>query len=489
MSFKTLLFCLLLFDGTRALFRDSDAGWHIRTGEAILNGSGLPHSDAYSLLRAGQPWFAWEWAADLAMGALHAWGGLAAVAVAYAIVLAACTWVWFRLHWAVGGHFLLAGVMAVFMLSTVNMHWHARPHVVGWLMLMLGVWWAETAGSRMSASQALATGLFGALWANVHASFFLGTVIAVLYAAGHALRPLIWTADQRDEWARARAFAIAAAVFSLGTLLNPYGWRLHQHVISYLSNGELLSRVGEFQSFNFHTGGSAMVLATVACAAAGGVLALSQGRLPWFLISAVLLVAGLRSARGLPIVALVVLPIANGAITRALGCGAGLRPRFRHALDGFLNYGRNLRRLDRRYSGLALAAPIAAAALALSQLAAVQAYSGFPPEEFPVRAADRVAMLPARARILAPDKYGGYLIYRFNGTRRVYFDGRSDFYGARYMNDYLRIIEVRAGWRENVERFGFTHALLPNRYSLVPALTAAGWKTLYRDEVATLLEK
>jgi hypothetical protein len=36
---------------------------------------------------------------------------------------------------------------------------------------------------------------------------------------------------------------------------------------------------------------------------------------------------------------------------------------------------------------------------------------------------------------------------------------------------------------------GFTHALLPNDYSLLEALEQLGWKRLYRDSVATLLEK
>jgi hypothetical protein len=34
---------------------------------------------------------------------------------------------------------------------------------------------------------------------------------------------------------------------------------------------------------------------------------------------------------------------------------------------------------------------------------------------------------------------------------------------------------------------GFTHALLPNTYSLIPALEQAGWKVLHRDDLATLL--
>src|SRR5580765_9031590 len=80
----TLFYCLFLFQGYQKLFRDSDAGWHIRNGESILATGTLPHTDPYSFTRAGQPWYAWEWLSDIAMGALHRLGGLNAVALFYA---------------------------------------------------------------------------------------------------------------------------------------------------------------------------------------------------------------------------------------------------------------------------------------------------------------------------------------------------------------------------------------------------------------------
>ena len=50
-----------------------------------------------------------------------------------------------------------------------------------------------------------------------------------------------------------------------------------------------------------------------------------------------------------------------------------------------------------------------------------------------------------------------------------------------------RLIQVRPGWWEYWQSFHFTHALLPNDYSLVPALERAGWRRIYRDQTATLL--
>lgn len=480
----TLGYCLVLFDGTRQLFRDSDTGWHIVTGESILGGAGLPRLDPYSFTRSGQPWFAWEWGADALMGAAHQTGGPAFVAGLYALVIGACAYLWFRLHWSVGGNFLFACALAIPMLTTTIIHWHARPHVFGWLLTLSAVLYAERQGRSYAA---VAAG--SAIWANLHASFFLGPLIAIVYAAAHGSAPWIWDGlDRKREWILARWFAGAAAVSLLATLVNPYGWALHGHIIRYLMNRELLDRVGEFQSFNFHAEGASQILLTIAVAGTGAILAAGQRKLAHCVLSALFVLMALRSARVLPLVALVALPLANGAVTEALARVSGLRPVLRRWLDSFAQYAENLRGHDRSLGGMALAPLVVAATFAVLSLPAVAAHAGFPPEEFPVEAAAAVAQLPASARLLAPDKYGGFLIYRFAGARRVYFDGRSDFYGADFMKDYLKIVEVRPGWRERVARLGFTHALLPNRYSLVPALEALGWKKLHTDTVATLLQ-
>jgi hypothetical protein len=124
----------------------------------------------------------------------------------------------------------------------------------------------------------------------------------------------------------------------------------------------------------------------------------------------------------------------------------------------------------------------------VKQAPAVRDRAAFDDGEFPVKAADVLETLPRDLRVLAPDRYGGYLIYRFNGERKVYFDGRSDFYGAQYMKDYIDLVQARPGWREQVERIGFDHALLPERYTLIPALEGLGWKRLYADKTAVLLQ-
>src|SRR5258708_21296282 len=110
-------------------------------------------------------------------------------------------------------------------------------------------------------------------------SLLWGPVVAMIYAAGYLLRPLLWNLDLRLELKMARWFLMAALFTLFGSFLNPYGYRLHQHLIEYLLNGDLLARVGEFQSFNFHVEGSFQILLAIGIAALGGVLALAEKKL------------------------------------------------------------------------------------------------------------------------------------------------------------------------------------------------------------------
>jgi len=481
-------------DGTKTLLGDCDTGWHIRTGQWILANGRVPFRDIFSFTKPDAPWFAWEWMADVAVGAIHRTFGLKGVAVFYAAAISAGVWLWFRLHWALGGNFLIACAMAPLLLSTCNIHWLARPHVLSWIFLLLAIFPRKP--------NLIVVALVTALWANVHASFFFAPLIALLFAL-------------EDRW-----YLKAAAVAAVAPLLNPYGPQLYVHVFRYLTDTGLLARIGEFQSFDFHSTGAAQIVATVILGVIGGTLALTQKRLHHFALAILITAGALRSARALPLCALLLLPIANAAITRWLrnpvtnpvtdgtfsGFFSGGRkpgtdgtfssffpnnvsnfrsvPGFPNnaenvpSVPGFLTYSDNLRALDSRFQGLALLPLVLLAAFCLTPAA------GFPSGEFPVAAYPHI---PAGARLFAPDKFGGYLIYRSNGTLKVFFDGRSDLYGADFLKQYSRLVQVRPGWRAYWESFHFTHALLPADAPLLPALEQIGWRPLYQDKTATLL--
>lgn len=471
----TMLYCLISFGGMQQFFRDSDSGWHIRNGERVLASGQVPQTDPFSFSKPNGAWFAWEWLADCTMAKAHEWDGLRGVFLLYLGVLGLVTWLWVQLLWTVKTWFLVAAVSAWVMLTTSSIHWLARPHLYGWVFLLLVVILCERPSARLNWKTILLVFIGSILWANMHASFFLGTAIFALYAGEKWLRgDLAW-----------KPLGVCALVSFAAGFINPYGWHVHQHIISYLQDKELLSRIGEFQTFNFHVDGAEALVVGLVLVAVGIGLSIEQGNFARGILCLVLFTGALRSARGLPLLVLVGLPLALSSICRAIENAKGL-PSF---VRDFANYNANLRKMDANFRGYALVPVLLVLFVITSRSALFSKPTGFPEGTYPVALSAQIEKLPEDARLFSTDKFGGYLIYRFDGRRKVFFDGRSDYYGANFFKDYLLIPEVKPGWEAQWNRWNFTHALVPKDSTLTEMLPVKGWRQIGKDETAILFEK
>ena len=210
--------------GLRSFLSDGDTGWHIRTGELILQTGHVPVADPFSFSRPQQPWFAWEWLADVVFAQTWRWRGLAGVAALAGAVLAlAATATLARiLRRGCGLWVGLAATMAA--VSASSIHYLARPHVFSILFYTLALWiLAEDRDRRCRLVWLLVP--LTALWVNLHAAF-----VAWLATLGLLV---LFCAAQRDG-SGVRRYGTLAALCSLASLLNPYGWQLHLHVVRYL---------------------------------------------------------------------------------------------------------------------------------------------------------------------------------------------------------------------------------------------------------------
>src|SRR5262249_14491578 len=139
-----VFFCVLLVvafvrpAGLQGLLADGDTGWHIRTGELILETGRVPVADPYSFTRAGQPWFAWEWGADVIFAWLWRWKGVGAVAACCgAIISLTAALVFSRILRNCGLWLALGTTMAA--VSASSIHYLARPHVFSLLAYALAL--------------------------------------------------------------------------------------------------------------------------------------------------------------------------------------------------------------------------------------------------------------------------------------------------------------------------------------------------------------
>jgi len=455
---------------------DGDTGWHIRTGEFILGSGSVPVRDLFSFSRPDQPWFAWEWLTDVAFALVHRWGGLEAVAAVCIVLLcasAAVVLAWL-LHRGAGLWVALLVTLAVVNASTI--HYLARPHVFSILFFPLALWLLDADRQRPTRLVWLLLPL-SALWANLHGGF-------VAWLVTVSLLPLATAAGH--DWRGARRYACLAGCCALSTLLNPYGWRLHEHIVRYLGSSWILDNVNEFQSPRIRSE-NMLVFAFLLI---GGVALASRAlaRREWFSGGLVLLwaLAALRSARHVPLYAVAAAPVVASEISAwwaSLAARSGLQSLARVFWVSGQELGRSRR--------MGLWAPTLAA-LAVWLAAPSTPVSDFPEAGFPVAAVahtmDRLAPPGQMPRILTSDQWGDYLIFHLYPRQRVFFDGRSDFYGPVLGADYKELMGAGRRWPEILAHFGFEVALLPFDWPLGSILERdPEWQLVYRDKVAGVL--
>jgi hypothetical protein len=464
-----LLFVALLLaafgraGGWQDLLADGDTGWHIRTGELILATGRVPAIDPFSFSRAGAPWIAWEWLSDVAF-ALAARRGLigAAVLAGVAVCAAASVLFGWLLRRGAGLWIALAATLAA--VSASSVHYLARPHVFSILLYTVSLWILDEDRRRRRALVWLLPAI-AALWANLHGAFLMLPATLVLAAAVDGVR------RRARDAARYASLAVACLA---ATCLNPYGWQLHRHILTYVRAPWILDHVQEFQSPNIRSEGMLVFAVLLLAAAALASRAMAHGE--WFapVLALVWGLAALRSARHIPLFAVAAAPVIAGECARWWQARA----------DVVWDLGRDLGRWRPSVWLPALAG------LALT-IAPHLASAGFPPARFPVAAVERHASVLApdgrMPRILTSDQWADYLIYRLYPGQRVYFDGRSDFYGPELGQDYRVLLSASAGWRELVGRNRFQIALLPRDWPLSTILDREpNWVRLDEDAVSVL---
>jgi len=470
--------------GWSVLLADGDTGWHIRTGEFILDHRRLPESDLFSFSRAGEPWYAWEWLADVLFACSYRLGALKGVVllsgalIAGYLTLLVRHMVWRRVNGFVALACCLLGAGAS------GIHYLARPHLFTLLLLSASLWLLER--DREKPDRAIwALVPLTAVWVNLHAGFLALLACLALQAAGEGLEAWWESGSPRALWMKARRRAALLAACAAATLANPYGMGLHRHVAQYIKSDWIREAVDEFQSPKFRSESAFQfeILLFAGLIAVG--LLLGRRRVADALMVVFWAHAALVSVRHVPVFVVVACPIL--AAEASLRWTRWARTRPARSLAGILDgLARDFAAGCRRTS---LWPAVLLVALALVN-APLRWPRDFPEIKFPVGLVGRQQEKLAGARVFTSDQWGDYLLYRFYPDQKVFIDGRSDFYGPALGKLYLRTAYGHTEWRGTLERYAVTAVLAPTEWPLASILRhEPGWRLVEEDGPAVLFER
>lgn len=466
--------------GWKSLLGDGDTGWHIRTGEYILSQHAVPTRDLFSYSRPGAPWFAWEWLTDVTYAALFHAGGLKAMVLFAGALIAVFATVLLRFTLWRGANALVALLTTLLAVGSSSMHFLARPHLFTLLLLPICLWVVEADRRRPTRWVWLLIPLT-ALWTNLHGGFGVFLALLALLIAGTAVEGLLAGAR---HWSQVRRYTALLAGCSAATLINPYGWSLHVHIVEYLRSDWIKNLIQEFQAPTFRSEGQLQFEGLLLAGLVVAGLLLRKGRITEALWIVFLGHSSLISVRHAPLYAVVAAPLIAAELSggwsewaRRLSKGSPVRI--------LRDMGEDCSAGFRRTSVWPAIAILALAAMD----APLKWPVDFPSELFPTAMVHANAERLERGRLLTTDQWGDYIIYCFYPRQKVFMDGRSDFYGQTAGMDYLHLLQGAYDWRAILDRWRFDVALLPVEWPLASLLKQdPAWRVVRDDGRSVLFE-
>lgn len=442
---------------------DGDPSLHWRIGNWMIEHRAVIRVEQFSHTRLGAPLISKEWLSEVlsaTAGNALGWQGIVLLGAA---VIATTLWLLYRQLRAEGTEALLATGLVLLAALACSHHWLARPHLFTHLLTVVFVWQLRDGNTRR---QFLWLVPLTVLWTNLHGAFFTGFVLIGCYLAGSVL--------SRD-WRRAGMLTGLLAACVAASLLNPNGWRLHAHILEFLRTPAVAQFANEFASPNFHSGGMRGFVLLLGLL--GVTLLVVRPR--WSPTDVVLLAGwgalALQSVRNVPIFALVAAPILAEHLRAWLA--AGDFPRYRH-------WSADMGRMDAASGGGLLVAVAVVAAVATAPWVPTEIL----PSRFPVQAVEFLRTHPraVRGEMFNDYGWGGYLLLELP-ERKVFVDGRNDFYGGALIEEFNRGNLVQPGWEDVFTKYRVGWTMLPVNHPLNQLLALRpDWPVVYADEVAVI---
>jgi hypothetical protein len=477
MLFLVIFLCLTFSIGN-GLLRDTDTGYHIRAGEYILNTHTIPHHDIFSYITPPLPWTAHEWLSEVIMGFLHINFGLTGVVIFFALLLSCTYYFLFRMLRSEKGNFLLAVIIALLVVASSMLHWHARPHIFS-IVLTLG-WYYILDGFQNDRKNILyLLPLLMLFWVNLHGGFITGFVLLAVYMIGNL-------AGCRDAGERAGAvrklklLGIITLVSLVACLINPFGYHILLFPFNVVGNRYLMDHVQEFISPNFHDTMPFKYMLLLLITFLG--VSARKLSLIELLLILIFLNMSLFSVRYIPLFAIIAAPI-------LVRYGNSLLEKLKVWPKSFLET------RGERFAALDSASrwhlwPVVGLVVVVFLAASGQLVRKFDPKLRPTAAVEFLKKEPIKGNMFNNDQFGSYIIYSAWPQYKVFFDGRSDMYGVKRMKEYFNVLAFKPGWEKIIDKYHISWIIYNADSELCRyLLLRPDWKLIYADKVANIFVK
>lgn len=450
---------------------------HLAVGRKIAADRCVPTRDTFSHTAAGSEFVAHEWLSQFVLYEVYRAAGLGGI-VGLKLLLAAATFgLFYYLAWLRCRNAIAAAGLVCLGVLAARKYLDYRPMMFSYVLialLLLAIEALRRGTLLVPLWLALSFGL-SALWINLHGLAVVAFVIVALTLAGEGFGALARVGEDVGRGPMLRALAFAAPLVFVGLCFNPRGARALTYPFDLATSEEALDNIHEWRSPDFHSWDTRAVEAVLLLALALLLLPGARRRIADILLLVAFAHAALYSDRHGALLVAAAIPAYAGILRKPIET---------------LCERTNDRERKILWSVATVAFCVVCALYVVSHIPG-RGSSGI------VRSALGMDYLPERAvqylrahrpagKMFNLYEWGGYLMFRAPDIP-VFVDGRADVYYERALDDYLSIVNARAGWDEKLEGWGVGFALIkPGSWLRGHMKEHPRWREVYIDEVAVV---
>jgi tetratricopeptide (TPR) repeat protein len=203
-------FLLLVVFGIR-LINDLDLGYHLKSGQWIMENLSFPSHDTFTYTVSDRAYVDLHWMYQTALYLVHRAGGYSWLTVAHVLLIVLAFVLTFARLRCTGSPYWMCVILLGVALLGCELRFRVRPEILTWVLMGLTLWILE---QRMGRGRNLLflLPLIQVVWINAEGLFLIGWVLAAFFLASG------WFHDGKLDKALLKYSGLAAAA----CLLNPY---------------------------------------------------------------------------------------------------------------------------------------------------------------------------------------------------------------------------------------------------------------------------
>lgn len=474
------LFLFLSFSAGQDLLGDADTGYHIRAGEYILKTFTIPKQDLFSFISPTLPWTSHEWLSEVIMALVHRAFGLTGIVLFFSFIISFVYYLLYRIIKTDEDNIILTVFIVLLVLVCSQIHWLARPHIFSMLIMVVWYYILDEYQYKQKNYLYLLPPIM-LLWVNLHGGFLAGFILIGIYLFGNVLKFITSQGADKDiHRKKVKHLGLITVICLFVSLINPFGYKILLFPFKLVSNKFIMDHVVEFMSPNFHEPSPFKYYLFLLII----ILAFSKVKINLIELFLILMFTNMSliSVRYIPLFSIIAAPILLRQFRPIMNQSHG-------KIAGFFK-----KRSDSISETDALAKgylwPCAAIVLVIILAKGQIIEFEFDAEHKPVDAVKFMKAENLQGNMFNNDELGDYIIYDAWPQYKVFIDGRSDMYGVDILKEYLKVIGIRPGWDEVLEKYNVNWIMYNANSALsLFLLERDDWKLIYADKVANIFVK